>query len=58
MERFIIFSSNQQDFAINISHVEKIIEFQTPNPIPESSDYLLGVIKYCDRLVCAFRKVL
>lgn len=51
MERFIIFSSNQQDFAINISHVEKIIEFQTPNPIPESSDYLLGVIKYNDRIL-------
>ncbi|WFA07938.1 chemotaxis protein CheW [Tissierella sp. Yu-01] len=51
MERFIIFSSNNQDFAVNISHVEKIIEFKTPNPIPESSDYLLGVIKYNDKIL-------
>ena len=46
MERFIIFINNQQKFAINISHVEKIIEYQNPNPIPESSEYLLGVIQY------------
>ena len=46
MERFIIFINNQQKFAINISHVEKIIEYQNPNPIPESSEHLLGVIQY------------
>ena len=45
MERFIIFINNQQKFAINISHVEKIIEYQNPSPIPESSDFLLGVIQ-------------
>ncbi|NLL82203.1 MAG: purine-binding chemotaxis protein CheW [Tissierellia bacterium] len=46
MERFIIFINNQQKFAINISHVEKIIEYQVPNPIPEAPDFLLGVIQY------------
>ena len=46
MERFIIFINNQQKFAINISHVDKIAEYQKPNPIPESSDFLLGVIQY------------
>jgi purine-binding chemotaxis protein CheW len=51
MERFIIFLSNHQEFAINIAQVEKIIEYQTPNPIPESSEYLLGVIKYNDRVL-------
>ena len=51
MERFILFSCNTQSFAMDISKVERIIEYKEPNPIPESSDYLLGVIQYNDRIL-------
>jgi purine-binding chemotaxis protein CheW len=51
MERFVLFSCNKQSFALDISKVEKIIEFTAPNPIPESSDYLQGVIQYNDRIL-------
>jgi len=51
MERYIIFKSNNQSFALGISKVDKIIEFQEPKPIPESSSYFLGVIKYNNKIL-------
>lgn len=51
MERFIVFSNNGQNFAINISHVDKIIEYQKPSVIPESSKFLIGVIQYDDEIL-------
>lgn len=51
MERYIIFKSNNQSFALGISKVDKIIEFQEPKPIPESSAYFLGVIKYNNKIL-------
>lgn len=46
MEKYILFSNIDQSFAIDVSKVERIIEFQSPKKIPESLQYLLGVIKY------------
>lgn len=46
MEQFIVFSNNGQNFAIKISYVNRILEYETPIGIPESSEFLLGVIKY------------
>ncbi len=51
MERFILFSCNTQRFAMDITKVERIIEYIEPNPIPESSDYFLGVIQYNDKIL-------
>lgn len=51
MGRFILFRCNKQSFAMDISKVEKIIEFKEPNPIPEASYYLLGVIQYNNRIL-------
>ena len=46
MEQFIVFINNGQHFALDISKIERIIEFQQPKKIPEASDYLLGVIQH------------
>lgn len=51
MEQFIVFSNNKQNFAIEISYVNRIIEYAEPIKIPESSKYLLGVIKYNGRIL-------
>ena len=51
MERFILFSCNTQRFAMDITKVERIIEYIEPNTIPESSDYFLGVIQYNDKIL-------
>lgn len=46
MEQFVVFESNNQSFAVDIPQVEKIIEAQEFNKIPDSSDFLLGYIQY------------
>lgn len=51
MEQYIVFVSNQQDFAIDISKVERIIEYKKPKDLPETSDYLLGVIQYNSQVI-------
>lgn len=51
MERYVVFSSNNQNFALGISKVERIIEFQDPKPIPEASEFFLGVIQYNDKIL-------
>ena len=51
MEKYIVFTNNQQSFALEISFIERIIEFQQPKRIPESSNYLLGVIQYNDNVL-------
>jgi purine-binding chemotaxis protein CheW len=51
MEQFIVFVNNHQNFALDISKIERIIEFQQPKKIPESSEYLLGVIQYNEKIL-------
>lgn len=51
MEKYIVFTNNQQSFALEISYIERIIEFEQPKKIPESSSYLLGVIQYNDNVL-------
>lgn len=51
MEQYLVFESNNQNFAIDIPQIEKIIEFQKSKQIPDSSDYLLGIIKYNDMVL-------
>ncbi|HEY4543792.1 MAG TPA: chemotaxis protein CheW [Tissierellaceae bacterium] len=46
MNQYIVFKSNNEKVALNISHIERIIEYEDPSKIPESSKYLLGVIQY------------
>lgn len=36
---------------MDITKVERIIEYIEPNTIPESSDYFLGVIQYNDKIL-------
>ena len=51
MLKYIVFISRNQYFALDITKVERIIEYQVPNSIPESFDYLLGVIQYNEKIL-------
>ena len=51
MEQFIVFSNNDQNFAVEISYVSRIIEYENPIKIPESSKFLMGVIKYNGKIL-------
>ena len=51
MEQYIVFINNNQKFALYVSKIEKIIEFQQPKKLPDSSPYFLGVIQYNDLIL-------
>lgn len=51
MEQYIIFSLNNQRYAIDISSIDRIIDYNEPKKIPETFDYVLGVIKYDDKIL-------
>lgn len=51
MNQYVIFTSNNQHFALNISEIDKIIEYEEPKLIPESESYFLGVIQYAQRVL-------
>lgn len=46
MRQYVIFSSNDQHFALEISNIDKIIQYKEPKVIPESSKFFIGVIQY------------
>lgn len=46
MGQYIVFTVNKQNFAVDISVVERIIEAENPRKTPETSDYFLGVTQY------------
>lgn len=51
VEQYIVFIANEEKFAIDISKVERIIEFTQPKKVPEASEFLLGVIQYNSEVI-------
>lgn len=51
MEQYIIFRLNNQRYAIDIGSIDRIIDFTEPKKIPETYDYVLGVIKYDEKIL-------
>lgn len=46
MKQVIIFSNCDQNFALDIARIERIIEYTTPKKVPETAEFLKGVIPY------------
>jgi purine-binding chemotaxis protein CheW len=42
-ETYLTFSLSKENFAINVTHVEKILEYQTVTEVPKAPEYMLGV---------------
>lgn len=51
MEKFVVFSSGGQSFAVPIEVTEKIIHVEGLTHIPDTSDYVLGAIDYDDGIL-------
>ncbi len=50
-EKGVIFRIENEEYTVGIDQVDKILEFQKITRIPNSPDYLKGVIKYQDRII-------
>ncbi|HSR05170.1 MAG TPA: chemotaxis protein CheW, partial [Proteiniclasticum sp.] len=51
MKKVIIFNNNKQNFALEIERIERIIEYSRPRKLPETADYILGVIRYNEKVL-------
>lgn len=51
MKQVIIFTNCNQTFALEIARVEKIIEYIIPKKVPETAEFLMGVIRYNGKVI-------
>lgn len=51
MEKQIVFFSKEQELSLPIEKIEKIIQWQQPIPIPETSSFVLGVIEHNEHVL-------
>ena len=49
--KILIFSLNNENFSTDINQVERIIGYEEPTPLPETPNFVQGVIKYEDKIV-------
>ncbi|KRQ86001.1 Chemotaxis protein CheW [Caloramator mitchellensis] len=49
--KIVIFKLDNEEFAADISQVERILSYIEPTKIPESPDYVLGVINYQNNII-------
>jgi len=42
----VIFRGGTQEFALEISQVDRILRYQEPSPVPSAPDFLEGVLPY------------
>lgn len=47
----VIFRGGTQEFALEISQVDRILRYQDPSPVPSAPDFLEGVLAYGDGVV-------
>lgn len=51
MKQVIIFNNCEQNFALELERIERIIEYSKPKKLPETADYILGVIQYNEKVL-------
>lgn len=51
MKQVIIFSNCGQNFALELERIERIIEYAKPKKLPETAEYILGVIQYNEKVL-------
>lgn len=47
----VIFRGGTQEFALEISQVDRILRYQAPSPVPSAPAFLEGVLAYADGVV-------
>ncbi len=51
MKQAIVFNNNKQNFALEIERIERIIEYSSPKKLPDTAEYILGIIKYNEKVL-------
>lgn len=51
MKQVIIFNNCEQNFALELEKIERIIEYSKPKKLPETAEYILGMIQYNEKVL-------
>lgn len=51
MDSYLTFKIVDEVFAVHVSHVMEIREYETPRPVPRKMDFVKGLIEYRDEVV-------
>ena len=49
--QLVVFQAGVQDFALEISQVERILRYEAPVGLPDSADFLEGVMPHADGMM-------
>lgn len=47
----VIFRAGDQEFALEIGQVDRILRYQAPSPVPKAPEFLEGVLPYGEAVV-------
>lgn len=51
MDSYLTFKVVDEVFAVHVSHVMEIREYETPKPVPQKVDFISGLIEFRDEVV-------
>jgi len=51
VNQYLLFLVNNQQFAIEIANINKIIDYVEPVKVPETAEYMLGVIELNEKIL-------
>lgn len=49
--KILVFKINKEEFAVDITQVERILGYVEPTRVPESPSFVNGVIKYQEKII-------
>jgi len=51
MDSYLTFKVTDEMFAVHVSHVMEIREYDTPKPVPRKMDFVTGLIEFRDEVI-------
>ncbi|MFW6043310.1 MAG: chemotaxis protein CheW [Marinilabiliaceae bacterium] len=51
MDSYLTFKIADEVFAVHVSHVMEIREYETPKPVPRKMDFVTGLIQFRDEVI-------
>lgn len=51
MDSYLTFKIADEVFAVNVSHVMEIREYETPKPVPRKMEFVTGLIEFRDEVI-------
>jgi purine-binding chemotaxis protein CheW len=51
MEQYLIFKVSKEKYALNIKHVREVVDYKTPEQVPNANEYILGMLSLREEII-------